>query len=336
MTINRQIIFVKRPNGVPTLADFNLKEVALNQPAEGEVLVKTLYFSLDPYMRGRMNEGASYILPMDIGEVMGGEAVCEVVASKAPNFKIGDKVLAFSGWQEYALLPANALTFINPHTKPSYALGMLGMPGFTAYVGLLDIGAPKQGETVVVAAATGAVGSLVGQIAKIKGCRVIGIAGNQEKCSYAVAELGFDICIDHHHPHLQDLIQDACPDGIDIYFENVGGKVLEAILPLLNNNARIPVCGIIAYYNLNELPKGPDKMPLLLKHILAKRLKVQGFINSDYRAQYEKAFFTDMTNWLSAGKLKYREDIVAGIENAPHAFIGLLQGHNFGKLLVKP
>jgi hypothetical protein len=245
-------------------------------------------------------------------------------------------VLAYTGWQDYAVSDGTGLTKLDPKlAPPSYALGVLGMPGFTAYMGLLDIGAPKAGETVVVAAATGAVGSVVGQIAKLKGCRVVGIAGGAQKCKSAVDELGFDACIDHHSPDLPALLAAACPNGIDVYFENVGGKVFDAVLPLLNSAARVPVCGLIANYNANTLPDGPDRSPLLRRILLTKRIRMQGFIIfDDYGHRYPE-FAKDMGQWLKQGKITFREDIVDGLENAPQAFIGLLEGKNFGKLIVR-
>jgi NADPH-dependent curcumin reductase CurA len=266
---------------------------------------------------------------------MVGGTVSRVEESKHPGFAPGDLVQAYAGWQDYAISNGAGLRKLDPGMqRPSYAVGVLGMPGFTAYVGLLDIGAPKSGETVVVAAATGAVGSAVGQIAKLKSCRVIGIAGGRAKCNFAVREFGFDACLDHKDPNLPSQLAEACPKGIDVYFENVGGAVFDAVFPLLNTFARIPVCGLIARYNATSLPEGPDRLPLLTLTILQKRMKLQGFIISDHAARHGD-FLRDMTQWVQDGRVKSREDIVHGLESAPSAFLGLLQGRNFGKLVVK-
>ena len=326
---NRRILMVQRPKGAPTPSDFRLEETPVPEPADGEVLLRTLYLSLDPYMRGRMSDAPSYAPPMAVGDVMVGGTVSRVEASRHPDFREGDLVVAYSGWQDYAVSDGSGLTRLDPGMPHlSYALGVLGMPGFTAYMGLLDIGAPQPGETLVVAAATGAVGSVVGQIGKLKGCRVVGVAGGEQKCRYAVEELGFDACIDHRAPDFPAQLAAACGNGIDVYFENVGGAVLEAVIPLLNPKARVPVCGLIAHYNTENLPEGPDHLPLFMGAILRKRLKVQGFIIFN-------EFITEMAPWVAQGKIKYREDVVEGLENAPEAFIGLLEGRNFGKLVVK-
>ena len=333
--LNRRIILARRPQGTPTHADFRLEQAPVPQARDNEVLLRTLYLSLDPYMRGRMSDGPSYAQPVAIGEVMCGGTVCRVESSRAKGFEPGDIVLAYTGWQDYAAVPTAGLVKLDPKSAPpSWALGILGMPGMTAYVGLLDIGAPRAGETVVVAAATGPVGSAVGQIAKIKGCRAIGIAGGGEKCEYAVQELGFDACLNHYNDDLPQQLAAACPKGIDVYFENVGGHVLQAVTPLFNQNARMPVCGLIAWYNLAAPPPGPDFTPALMRRVLTQRVKIQGFIVSDH-GQRQKDFLRDMPAWLSAGKIKYREDVVQGLEHAPQAFIGLLRGSNFGKLVIE-
>jgi len=332
---NQRIVLASRPHGAPTLDNFRLEEQPLPELKDGEVLLKTLYLSLDPYMRGRMSEGPSYAAPVALGEVMDGGAVSEVIASRHNDFSVGDRVLGYTGWQSHAISSGTGLTRL-PATlaQPSWALGVLGMPGFTAYMGLLDIGQPKTGETVVVAAATGAVGSLVGQIAKLKGCRVVGIAGGATKCRYAVEELGFDACVDHHSNNLPAQLALACPDGIDIYFENVGGQVLQAVVPLLNTGARIPLCGLIAQYNSTELPDGPDFSPLLLRTLLTRRVTLKGFIIfDDYGHRYPE-FAAQMGAWLQEGNIRYREDHVQGLASAPQAFIGLLEGKNFGKLMI--
>ena len=333
--INRRIVLASRPKGEPVAENFRLEEVSVPIPADGQVLAKTLFLSLDPYMRGRMNDGPSYAPPVQIDEVMGARTVSEVIESKSDLVKAGDIVLCDAGWQEYTVADAKRVQNLDPANAPvSTALGVLGMPGLTAYTGLLNIGQPKEGETVVVAAAAGAVGGIVGQIAKIKGCHVVGIAGGPDKCAYVVNELGFDVCLDHRSPTLDEDLKAACPKGIDIYFENVGGKVFEAVLPLFNPFARIPVCGLISGYNATELPPQPDRTPLLLAATLTKRLTFRGFIVSDYWSQYPD-FIRDMSGWIREGKVKYREDIAEGIENTVTAFQGLLKGKNFGKQLVR-
>lgn len=333
---NRRFVLAKRPEGAPVPEDFRLETQPVPELGDGQVLLRTVFLSLDPYMRGRMSDAASYAEPVALGTPMVAGTVSRVEASNNPKFAVGDWVLAYTGWQDYAVSDGSGLTQLDPKMGSlSYALGVMGMPGFTAYMGLLDIGAPKAGETVVVAAATGAVGSVVGQIAKLKGCRAVGIAGGAEKCRFAVEELGFDACIDHHNPELPALLAAACPKGIDVYFESVGGKVFEAVLPLLNTSARIPVCGLIAHYNATTLPDGPDRTPVLMRNLLTKRIRMQGFIIfDDYGDRYPE-FAKDMGQWLAQGKIKFREDIVDGLENAPQAFMGLLEGKNFGKLIVR-
>ena len=332
---NRRIVLAARPQGEPRDEDFRLEAVDLPQPGEEQVLLRTIYLSLDPYMRGRMNAGPSYAPPVEIGLVMEGGTVSAVVESRSPAFVPGDIVVGYTGWQEYAVVAAKSLQKLDPARAPvSTALGVLGMPGLTAYTGLLNIGQPKPGETVVVAAASGAVGSVVGQIAKIKGCRAVGIAGGKPKCDFVVDELGFDACVDHHNaPFPQDL-KAACPNGVDVYFENVGGRVLNAVLPLMNPFGRVPVCGLIAQYNSTGLAPGIDRVPAFMGAILVRRLTFRGFIVSDFAAQ-KGDFEREMIEWLRAGKVKYREDVVDGLENAVAAFQGLLHGRNFGKLLVR-
>ena len=335
-SINRAILLKSRPIGTPTLENFRLEERSVPVPTDGQLLLRTHYLSLDPYMRGRMSHGPSYASPVAIGDVMVGGTVSRVETSSHPDFKLGDMVLSYSGWQDYAVSDGKGLTKLNVDKHhPSLALGILGMPGFTAYMGLLDIGQPKAGETVVVAAASGAVGAVVGQIAKIKECRAVGFAGGSEKCRYVIDELGFDVCIDHHAADFANQLAAACPKGIDIYFESVGGVVFDAVLPLLNTKARVPICGMIANYNDTELPNGPDRLGLLTRTILTKRLKMQGFIIFDDYGPRFGEFHGQMSSWLWEGRIKYREDFVDGLENAPEAFIGLLKGKNFGKLIVK-
>jgi len=333
-TTNRQIIMAARPVGAPKPSDFKLVETAAPEPGDGQLLLRTLWLSLDPYMRGRMSAGRSYAKPVEVGDVMVGGTVNEVMESRKPGFAKGDIVLGYAGWQDYALSDGTGLRKLDPAMAPiSTALGILGMPGMTAYSGLTIIGQPKPGETVAVAAAAGPVGSAVGQIAKIKGCRVVGIAGGPDKCRYLSDELGFDAAVDHRSVTLADDLAKACPRGIDVYFENVGGAVWSAVLPLLNDFARVPVCGLIAHYNDTELPPGPDRMPLLMRTVLTRRLTIRGFIVSDFSA-HAGEFARDVSTWLKQGKIKYREDVVEGLDKAPEAFIGLLNGRNFGKLLV--
>ncbi len=331
--MNRRIVLASRPQGRPTSENFRIEEAPLPEPADGELLCRTIYLSLDPYMRGRMNEGPSYARPVEIGEVMEGGTVGAVIRSRLAGFAEGDIVVGRGGWQTYAVLRQGGVEKIDPGLAPiSTALGVLGMPGQTAYVGLREIGKPRAGETLVVAAASGPVGSVVGQIAKIKGCRVVGIAGSKAKSDFVVNELGFDAGLDHHAPDLPDRLRAACPDGVDVYWENVGGRVFDAVFPLLNNFARVPVCGLVAWYNATELPPGPDRTPSLLRQILTKRLTFRGFIVRDFAPG---DFLTEVGGWIRDGRLRYREDIRDGLENAPAAFIGLLEGLNFGKLLVR-
>jgi NADPH-dependent curcumin reductase CurA len=334
--VNRKIVLNSRPVGAPTAENFRYEEVAVPVLQVGQVLLRSLFLSLDPYMRGRMSDAPSYAPSVAIGEVMVGSTVSRVEASQHKDYQHGDTVLAYSGWQDYALSDGIGLTKIDSKMKHlSLALGALGMPGFTAYMGLLDIGQPKAGETVVVAAASGAVGSVVGQIAKIKGCRAIGIAGRADKCRFVVEELGFDVCLDRRNSDLAKQLALACPKGIDVYFENVGGAVFDAVLPLLNVHARVPLCGLISQYNATSVPEGPDHLGLLTRTILTKRIKMQGFIIfNDYGNRYGE-FYQSMSKWLADGLIKYREDIVDGLENSPAAFIGMLEGKNFGKLVVR-
>lgn len=335
-TDNRRIVLAARPNGAPNHHDFRMESVEKPMPKAGEMLLRSVYLSLDPYMRGRMNDAKSYADPVALNEVMVGATVCQVEDSKHDDYQIGEWVLAYTGWQDYGLSNGEGLIKLgmNP-TNPSYALGIMGMPGFTAYMGLLDIGQPKVGDTLVVAAATGPVGATVGQIGKLKGCKVVGVAGGEEKCRYAKEVLGFDECIDHKAEDFAQQLSAACDTGIDVYFENVGGKVFDAVLPLLNTGARIPVCGLISQYNATSLPEGPDRLSMLVGTLLVKRIKMQGFIIfDDYAHRYDE-FAQDMLQWLSEGKIQYREHLVEGLENAPEAFMGLLEGKNFGKLVIK-
>jgi NADPH-dependent curcumin reductase len=329
-SVNRQVLLKSRPEGAPSLDNFELTQVPLPEPGEGEVLMRILYLSLDPYMRGRMSALQSYAAPAALGRAMVGGTVGEIVKSRNPSYAVGDVVVGYGGWQEYALSNGAGLRKLNAEAAPvSTALGVLGMPGMTAYVGLLQIGQPKPGETVVVAAASGAVGSVVGQIAKIKECRAVGIAGGPDKCRFVVDELGFDACVDHRASDFAKQLERACSKGIDVYFENVGGAVQQTVWPLLNDFARVPVCGLIAQYNATRPIAGLD-----LLSVLRKRLLLRGFIVSDF-APKQPDFLRDVGEWVSASRIKYREDIVDGLENAPAAFLGLLQGKNFGKMLVR-
>ena len=327
---NRQILLKSRPQGAPSLDNFELTETPIPEPGDGELLMRTRYLSLDPYMRGRMSPAKSYAKPAAVGAPMVGGTVGEVVKSRHPGYAAGDIVLGYGGWQDYALSSGTGLRKLDPAAAPvSTALGILGMPGMTAYVGLLEIGQPKPGETVVVAAASGAVGSVVGQIAKIKGCRAVGIAGGAEKCRFVAGELAFDACIDHRAADFVQKLEAACPQGVDVYFENVGGAVQQTVWPLLNDFARVPVCGLIAQYNAATPMPGPDMFS-----VLRKRLMLRGFIVSDFAAN-QGDFLRDVGEWVRSDRLKYREDVVDGLEQAPAAFLGLLQGKNFGKLLVR-
>jgi NADPH-dependent curcumin reductase CurA len=330
----KRIVLASRPIGEPKPSDFRLEDMALPAPGEGQVLLRIIWLSLDPYMRGRMSDAPSYSAPVPVGGVMEAGTVCEVIASNNPAFAIGDMVLARAGWQTHALSDGKGLTRIDPKLAPiSTAIGVLGMPGMTAYTGLLDIGQPKEGETVVVAAASGAVGSAVGQIAKLKGARAVGIAGGSDKCEHVVKELGFDACLDHRDPNFAAKLKDACPKGIDVYFENVGGAVFEAVFPLLNAFARVPVCGLIAHYN-DTSAVAPKWAGAMMRNVLTKRLTIRGFIVSDFAARHGD-FLRDMSAWVREGKLKYKEFVTEGLDSAPDAFIGLLKGANFGKQLVR-
>ncbi len=327
---NRQILLKRRPSGLPVSEDFAIVEAKLPEPGEGEVVLRGIYLSLDPYMRGRISGVRSYARPVAIGEVIEGRVVGQVVRSRDPALRDGDYASGGYGWQLYSAVPASGLLKLDPAEAPiSTALGVLGMPGMTAYIGLSDIGQPKTGETVVVAAASGAVGAVAGQLAKRQGARVVGIAGGAEKCRYVEEELGFDAAIDHQRGDLGAMLDHACPKGIDVYFENVGGAVQEAVFPRLNDFARMVMCGMIAEYNDTNPRPGPN-----LGAVIRKRLRIQGFIVSDQRHRYGE-FRALAAPLVKSGQLKYREDIVEGLKRAPEAFIGLLQGKNFGKLLIK-
>lgn len=334
-THNTRILLASRPHGEPTADNFRIESAPLPEPADGEVLLRTIYLSLDPYMRGRMNAGRSYAAPVEVGAVMEGGTVAEVVESRDPSLAVGDIVLAHLGWQAYGVAPARHVRRLDPaHAPISTAVGVLGMPGFTAYAGLAEIGKPQPGETVVVAAAAGPVGSTVGQIARIHGARAVGIAGGPDKVAY-LQELGFDVALDHRSPTFAADLQAATPDGIDVYFENVGGHVWDAVLPLLNDFARVPVCGLVAHYNDTEPPAGPDRLPSFMSMVLTRRITIQGFIQSQFVKAHYKDFQREAAGWIADGSLRYKEDVVDGLENAPEAFFGMLRGANFGKLLVR-
>jgi NADPH-dependent curcumin reductase CurA len=333
--IARRVVLASRPVGEPKDSDFRVEEFAVPQAGPGQMLLRTRWLSLDPYMRGRMSDAPSYAKPVGIGEVMEGGTVSEVVDSKTDGFAKGDLLVGRTGWQTHAVSNGKGLRKIDPTTAPiSTALGVLGMPGMTAYVGLLEIGKPQPGETVVVAAASGAVGAVVGQIAKIKGARAVGIAGGPEKCRYVVQKLGFDACIDHHGPDLAERLKEACPKGVDVYFENVGGPVFEAVFPLFNAFARMPVCGLISQYNAASAQQSSLTVAQLMRATLTKRLTIRGFIVSDFAAK-EPDFLRDVSAWLREGRIKYREHVIEGLENAPRGLIGLLRGENFGKAVVR-
>lgn len=330
--MNRQITLAARPYGFPKASDFKLVETPVPNPGDGELLVRNDYMSVDPYMRGRMNEGASYAKGVEIGGVMVGGTVGQVLESNHPDFESGDIVQASLGWQTHGVTKAEDARKVDPSLAPiSTSLGVLGMPGLTAYFGLLDVAKPVAGETVVVSAASGAVGSVVGQIAKIKGCRVVGSAGTDEKVKYVLDECGFDGAFNYKTSNdYGDSFAQLCPDGIDVYFDNVGGPITDAVFPLLNLRGRVAVCGQIAQYNATEPPVGPR----LLWHCITKRLRIQGLLVFDWADQYDQAL-REMAQWVTSGQITYREDVVDGIENAPEAFIGLLRGDHIGKRLVK-
>ena len=333
---NTRIVLAARPVGRPAVSDFRVEHQPIPTPGPGQVLLAIRYLSLDPYMRGRMSAAKSYAAPVAVGDVMEGGTVAEVVESRHAAYRPGDLVLSYSGWQTHALSDGHDLLRLDDWPAPlSTALGVLGMPGFTAYAGLLNIGKPKAGETVVVAAATGPVGATVAQVGKIMGCRVVAIAGDDKKCAFARDKLGADVALNHKDPDFANKLADASPNGIDIYFENVGGKVFEAVLPLLNPCARIPLCGTVSGYNATQLPSGPDHLGWAWSLLQTRRVLVKGFIIfDDYGPRYGE-FAGQMGAWLAEGKINYLEEIVDGLENAPEALKGLLEGKNFGKLVIR-
>jgi NADPH-dependent curcumin reductase CurA len=340
-SLARQIVLAARPQGKPQLTDFRLEETEIPTPGPAQLLLAVQYLSLDPYMRGRMDDRKSYAKPLQLGDVMTGEAVAEVLASNHRDYAVGDIVVAVTGWRTHALSDGTTLYGIplrklDPAVAPvTTALGVLGMPGFTAYGGLRAIGKPQPGETVVVAAASGPVGSLVGQLAKLAGARAVGVAGGAEKCAFVKDVLRFDAAVDHRAVDFPAQLAAACPDGIDVYFENVGGAVWQAVLPLFNTYARIPVSGLIAQYNGVGPGNGTDRLPATMREILSKSLTLRGFINSEFAGQYYDEFLRDVGAGIAEGRIRYREDIVDGLEKAPEAFIGMLDGRNFGKLIVR-
>ena len=329
---NRQFVLRSRPVGLPRVSDFALIETPLPELTGGEVLVQALYLSVDPYMRGRISGMKSYAAPVEIGQVMVGGCVARVVESKNPDFASGDIVDIYMGWQEYAISNGRGLRKLDPSIAPaSTALGVLGMPGMTAYFGLLEVCNPKPGETVVVSGAAGAVGSIVGQIAKIKGCGAVGVAGGDAKVAWILKECGYDAAFNYKTTeNYSAKLKELCPNGIDVYFDNVGGAITDAVFGQLNVGARIAICGQISQYNNTKVEMGPR----LLGALIIARAKVQGFLVSDYAPRFGPAL-AEMAGWLQAGKLKYREDIVVGFENLPSALIGLFHGENIGKRLVK-
>ena len=334
--IARQIVLAARPHGRPKPSDFRLEETAIPTLSAGQILLRVQYLSLDPYMRGRMDDRKSYAKPVPLGGVMEGESVATVIASQHPGYSEGDIVLARTGWRSHALSDRADLRKLDPAVAPvTTGLGVLGMPGFTAYGGLRVIGNPKPGETVVVAAASGPVGSLVGQLAKMWGAKAVGIAGGPEKCAYVKDELRFDAAIDHRAADFPAQLAAACPNGIDVYFENVGGAIWQAVLPLLNKFARVPVSGLIAQYNGVGKGDGTDRLPATMREILSNRLTVRGFINYEFAEQHYAEFLREVGAAIVDGRIRYREDIVNGLEKAPEAFIGMLEGRNFGKLIVR-
>ncbi|MDO5698042.1 MAG: NADP-dependent oxidoreductase [Dermatophilus congolensis] len=330
-----RIVLARRPHGEPTASDLPLETTELPAPTNGQALLETLWLSLDPYMRGRMDEGPSYAPAMEVGDTIVGGTVSRVLECPGGELAPGDMVLGYGGWQAHSVEHVAGLRPIDSAiAEPQVTLGVLGMPGFTAWAGLLNIGKPQPGETVVVAAATGPVGSTVGQIARTKGARAVGIAGGPEKVAY-LRELGFDAAIDRRAEDFAEQLAAATPDGIDVYFENVGGAVLQAVLPRLNTFARVPVCGLVSGYNATSLPEGPDRSGMLMGLILIRSLTVRGFIQSEFMDDQLDDFIRDMSGWLAEGRVKHREHVIDGLENAVDAFNGMLRGDNFGKTLVR-
>ena len=335
-TTNRQIKLASRPTGEPKPENFDMATSDIPAPKDDEMLLRTVYLSLDPYMRGRMSDAKSYADPLEVGDVIMGATVAQVVESNIDNFAAGDLVVSNSGWQDYSVSNGEGVVKLDKDmANPSYGLGVLGMPGFTGYMGLTDIGKPQKGETLVVAAATGPVGATVGQVGNQYGLRTVGIAGGADKCEFAVRELGFDVCIDHKADDFAEQLKNACPDGIDIYYENVGGKVFDAVMPLLNAHARVPVCGLVSQYNATDLPEGKDRLGMLMGLILRQRLTVKGFIIFEEYGDHFPEFLETMGKWVESGAVKTKEHITDGLNNAPDAFVKMLNGENFGKTVIK-
>ncbi len=336
MPTTTQVRLAQRPVGMPDDDTYDIVEEQLPDLEDGQLLLRVVYLSLDPYMRGRMSDAPSYAEPVPVGGLMVGGTVCQVEESRHPDWQPGDWALSYSGWQTRAISDGSMLRRLDPAVAPpSTALGVLGMPGFTAYAGLLEIGKPQEGETVVVAAATGPVGSAVGQIARLKGARAVGIAGGPDKCRALIEDFGFDAAVDHRSETFADDLAAAVPDGIDVYFENVGGNVARQVSRHLNKYARIPVCGLVADYNLTAAPEGPDRLPGFMGLVLRRSLTVRGFIQDEFTRSHGRDFVRDMGGWVGDGSVRYREDVVEGLRNAPEAFRGMLSGRNFGKVVVK-
>jgi NADPH-dependent curcumin reductase len=326
---NLQVLLASRPHGWPTEDNFRVVESAMPRIGDGEVLVRGLYLSLDPYMRGRMNDAPSYVPPVQVDAVMCGEVAGEVIESRHPKYAVGDRVAGDLGWQQYAVSTGKGLRKLAPVTPLTAQLSVCGMPGVTAYVGLLDIGKPEPGQTVVVSGAAGAVGGVVGQIAKLKGCRAVGIAGGPDKCRFVVEQLGFDACLDYKAGDLRGQLKAATPQGVDVYFDNVGGEILDTVLPRMNPFSRLPLCGLISQYNATEAYGVKN-----FRHILVNRIKVQGFIVFDFAERYPAAR-ADLAQWLAEGRLRHHETVAEGLRAAPAAFLGMLRGANLGKQLVR-
>jgi len=328
---NKQILLASRPPGMPTLDNFSIVDAEVPEPKDGEVLLRTRFLSVDPYMRGRMRDQKSYATPFALNEVIAGGVVAEVIESRAQAFQPGNIVTGLLGWRLYSVARAEGLRKVDPNIAPvTTALGVLGMPGLTAYFGLLDIGQPQEGETVVVSGAAGAVGMTVCQIAKIKGCRVVGIAGSEEKNRYLENEFQVDATINYKSADIKQATRAACPNGVDVYFDNVGGEISDAVMQLINQRARIVICGQISLYNLERLDTGPRVQP----YLLVNSALMKGFIISNYAARFAEGG-KQLAQWLAEGKLKYSETFVEGFENAPRAFLDLFAGKNLGKQLVK-
>ena len=336
MTTSRQVRLARRPEGEPVDDTFSFEEHELPALGDGQLLLRVVYLSLDPYMRGRLSDAPSYADPLEVGDVVLGGTVCVVEESRDPSYAAGDVVLSYSGWQTRAVEDSRRVRRLDPSSAPiSTAVGVLGMPGFTAYAGLLELGRPQPGETVVVAAATGPVGSAVGQIAKVKGARAVGIAGGEEKRQALLDEFGFDAALDHRSPTFAEDLATAVPDGVDVYFENVGGAVTRQVLRHVNLYARMPVCGLVADYNATSAPEGRDRLPGFMKLVLTRSLTVRGFIQNEFVKTHMRDFVREMSGWVADGSVRYREDVVEGLDAAPEAFRGMLTGANFGKLLVR-